>query len=134
MLSERVLTHENALSLFEKRRDAWLREDVAAYLDCFAEEMTFQSPNDRDPLRGRAAFAALIRRSDASVRPLAFDFKHLAVHGDCVLAEWRIAIETRDAGRRIEYDGMSVCEIRGDQIVMWREYWDPADLRLDRGA
>jgi ketosteroid isomerase-like protein len=129
VLSERVLTHEKAVALFDKRRDAWLREDVAAYLDCFAEDMTFQSPTDREPLRGRAAFAALIHRSHAAVRPLAFDFKHIAVHGEFVLAEWRIAIERRDTGRRIEYDGMSVCEIRGDQIGMWREYWDPADLR-----
>src|SRR5262249_10506950 len=130
VVSERVLTLDHAKEIFARRRDAWLREDVDAYLACFAVDMTFQAPSHREPLRGRDAFADLVRRSYASMRPISFDFDHLAVEGDFVLAEWRIAAETRQApARRIAWAGMSVCRIRGDEIVSWREYWDPADLR-----
>jgi limonene-1,2-epoxide hydrolase len=121
-------THAEAVALFERRRRAWLREDVDAYLALWAADMTFQSPAHAEPLRGRDAFAGLVRQSLAFARPVSFDFTHIAVHGDLVLAEWRIAIERREGGRRIGWPGMSVAEIRDGVIHRWREYWNPADL------
>lgn len=117
-------TYDEAVALFEKRRQAWLREDVDAYLALWADDMTFQSPVHPEPL-GRAAFADLIRQSAAFSRPLHFDFDHIAVHGPMVLAEWTIAIERRDSGQRVEWRGMSVAQIRDGLIVEWREYWNP---------
>jgi limonene-1,2-epoxide hydrolase len=123
-----LLTPEDALALFEQRRQAWLREDVEAYLALWSEDMTFQSPVHAEPLRGRAAFAELVRQSFAFSRPVRFDFEHIAVHGAVVLAEWTIAVERRDSGRVLEWRGMSVAEIRDGVIRMWREYWNPAFL------
>src|SRR5437899_12158950 len=121
-------TREEATRLFEQRRDAWLREDLDAYLALWAEDMTFHSPAHVEPLRGRAAFADLVRQAFAFARPLAFDFTHIAVAGDVVLAEWRIAVERRAGGRRIEWWGMSVADVQGGRIRRWREYWNPADV------
>ena len=121
-------SHLEAVALFERRRDAWLREDVEGYLALWAEDMTFQSPVHAEPLRGRTAFAALVRRSLAFSRPLAFDFTHIAVQGPMVLAEWRIAVERREGGRRIEWWGMNVAELRDGLIRSWREYWNPTDM------
>src|SRR5439155_10150565 len=70
----RMPTREEATRLFEQRRDAWLREDLDAYLALWAEDMTFQSPVHAEPLRGRTAFANLVRQAFAFARPLAFDF------------------------------------------------------------
>jgi len=123
-----MLTHTAAVALFEKRRTAWLREDLDAYLDLWADDMTFQSPVHSEPLRGRAAFAALVRQSSQLTRPLRFDFEHIAVHGDLVLAEWTIAVERRDDHRQMEWRGMSVAEIRAARILWWREYWNPMAL------
>jgi len=121
-------SREEALALFERRRQAWLREDLEGYLALWAEDMSFQSPVHAEPLRGRTAFADLVRRSFAAFRPLRFDFTHVTVHGPHVLAEWTIAVERRDGGRRVEWWGMSVAEIRDGLIHRWREYWNPADL------
>ena len=123
-----MLSHADAVSLFEQRRAAWLREDLDAYLGLWADDMTFQSPVHSEPLRGRAAFAELVRQSAQLTRPLRFDFDHIAVHGDLVLAEWTIAVERRADGRRLEWRGMSIAEIRAGRIVMWREYWNPLAL------
>jgi limonene-1,2-epoxide hydrolase len=123
-----MLTHTAAAALFEKRRQAWLSEDIDGYLALWAEDMTFQSPVHAEPLRGRAAFAELIRQSAAFSRPLRFDFAHIAVHGALVLAEWTIAVERRDSGQVLEWRGMSIAEIRNGLIAMWREYWNPAFL------
>src|SRR5690348_13540122 len=37
-----MLTREDALDLFARRRDAWLASDLDAYLALFAPDMTFQ--------------------------------------------------------------------------------------------
>ena len=118
-------TRDEAMKLFEKRRAAWLDADLEAYLDLWADDMTFQSPVHAEPLSGKPAFAALVRQSLEFSRPLRFEFEHLAVDGALVLAEWTIAIERRDTQRIIEWRGMSVCEIRDGKIQMWREYWNP---------
>jgi limonene-1,2-epoxide hydrolase len=120
-------TREEAIALFEARRRAWLAEDVDAYLALWAQDMRFQSPLHATPL-DRPAFAQLVRQALAVSRPLSFDFTHVAVDGDTVLAEWRIAVERRAGGRRVEWWGMSVAEVRGGLIHYWREYWNPADV------
>ena len=80
------------------------------------------------PLRGREAFAQLVRQSMAIMRPVAFDVRHLAVQGKTLLAEWKIAAVHRESGQRVEWEGMSVAEIDDGRITRWREYWNPADL------
>jgi len=122
-----MLSHEDALALFERRRRAWLDEDLDGYLALWTEDMTFQSPVHTEPLRGRDTFAELVRRSLATARPMRFDLEHLAVWGDVVLAEWCIAIERRGGGQ-VEWRGMSVAEMRDGRIAAWREYWNPVAL------
>jgi ketosteroid isomerase-like protein len=121
------LTIEEAEALFERRRRAWLDEDVDAYLALWADDMVFQSPVHSEPLQ-RDEFAAVVRQSTAHGRPLYLDFHCLAVRGDSVLAEWSIGIERRDDGRRMEWRGMSSARLRDGLIVEWREYWNPHDL------
>jgi ketosteroid isomerase-like protein len=123
-----MLTHAEAVDLFDRRRLAWLREDLDGYLALWADDMTFGSPVHPEPLRGKPAFAELVRRSNAMSKPLRFDVGHLAVHGEMVLAEWSIAITHRETGRIIAWDGMSVASIRDGLIHVWREYWNPAAL------
>jgi uncharacterized protein (TIGR02246 family) len=123
-----MLTHDQAVALFERRRQAWLAEDVDAYLALWASDMTFTSPVHVDGLRGRAAFAELVRRSLAAVRPLRFEIEHVAVAGSVVLAEWSIAVERRTDGREVAWSGRSACEMRDGLITSWREYWDPRRL------
>jgi uncharacterized protein (TIGR02246 family) len=122
-----MLTHADAVALFERRRKAWLAEDLDAYLALWAPDMTFASPVHVEPL-GWDAFAALVRASNTATRPVRFDVKQLAVTGPVVLAEWSITIERRDDKRAIAWDGMSVCTIRDGLITQWREYWNPASL------
>jgi ketosteroid isomerase-like protein len=124
-----MLTLADATRLFDARRAAWLREDLDGYLALWAEDMTFAAPSHPEPLRGRAAFAELVRRSNAMTRPLRFNVVHLAIAGEhVVLAEWVITVEHRESGQQITWRGMSRCTICDGLITEWREYWNPADL------
>jgi ketosteroid isomerase-like protein len=124
-----MLTLAEATRLFDERRRAWLREDLDGYLALWADDMTFASPSHPEPLRGKAAFSELVRRSNATTRPLRFNVLYLAIAGDdVVLAEWVITVERRQGGEPITWRGMSRCTIRDGLITEWREYWNPADL------
>jgi uncharacterized protein (TIGR02246 family) len=118
----------DAAALFDQRRRAWLDEDLDAYLALWTDDMAFQSPVHAEPLRGRPAFAALVRASAARSRPVRFDFQHIAVVGDVVLAEWTITVARRDDGREVTWRGMSACGLRAGRIAWWREYWNPMDV------
>jgi uncharacterized protein (TIGR02246 family) len=123
-----MLTHAEAVALFDRRRTAWLQEDLAGYLACWAEDMTFVSPLHDPPLVGRAAYARLVEQSALHVRPLRFDVRHVAVAGDVVLAEWTITVFEREGAAAHTWDGMSRAQYRDGLITHWREYWNPAEL------
>jgi uncharacterized protein (TIGR02246 family) len=123
-----MLTHAEAAALFDRRREAWLQEDLGAYLACWAEDMTFSSPLHDPPLEGRGAYAALVEQSATHVQPLRFDVHHVAAVGDVVLAEWTSTVVQRANGAPLGWDGMSRAQYRDGLITRWREYWDPAAL------
>jgi ketosteroid isomerase-like protein len=127
-------TIDQARDVFERRRAAWLGEDVAGYLGCWVDDLVFETPG-RPPVEGRDAYEAMVRQSFAWAKPRAFVFHHLAVEGDVVLADWTISVERRHDGGTVEWGGMSVAELREGKIVWWREYYDdPAALaRAARG-
>ncbi|MGH7857352.1 MAG: GNAT family N-acetyltransferase [Candidatus Binatia bacterium] len=123
-----LVMRDEAIALFEKRRRAWLAEDLEEYLALWTEDTEFRSPAHAEPLRGRDAFAELVRRSFEFARPRRFDFHEIAVVGNRVLAEWTIAIAPRNGGGEIEWRGMSIARLCDGRIAWWREYWNPADL------
>jgi uncharacterized protein (TIGR02246 family) len=126
-----------AARLFERRRAAWLAEDVDAYLDLFAGNVTLEIPGR--VIEGRAAYERLVRASFARARPVEFVFHTIATAPpDVVMADWTITVERRDSGAPVRWRGMSVCRIAGGRIAWWREYYDdPAALArsmTDRNA
>jgi ketosteroid isomerase-like protein len=124
------LTVDEAAELFERRRRAWLKADVDAYLACFAEDLEITVPGRAEPIRGLGTYEKLVRASFAWARPRSFEFLHLAVTGEgVVLAEWSITTERVEDGGVSAWQGMSACAIGDGRIAWWREHWDPAQLR-----
>lgn len=119
---------DEAIERFERRRRAWLAQDVEAYLALWAEDMTFGSPLHPESLRGRAAYEELVRMSLDLIRPIRFDVHALATNGDTVLSEWESEFEWRATGAHTTYRGMAAATIEDGLIKTWREYWNPQDL------
>lgn len=127
-----VIEHEKAVALFERRRDAWLSEDLDAYLSLFDPGLVYQGPVG-EPVYGRDNYGDLVRRSYKAVRPVSFDFHEIAVHDTRVLAEATITFELRANGRRLSYRYMSICDIKDGLITWWREYYDTSHLNRGSG-
>jgi limonene-1,2-epoxide hydrolase len=122
-----AVTLDEARALFDRRRQAWLGEDVEAYLDCWVDDLVLETPGGT--VRGRPAYETMVRGSLQWARPTRFEVHHLAAAGDVVLADWTITVERRADGEAISWRGMSVCELDAGRIVWWREYYqDPAAL------
>jgi ketosteroid isomerase-like protein len=110
-----------AVALIERRRDAWLREDVDAYLSLFHDEFAF-FVNGVELVRGRLALENAVRRSYLRFRPVSWEFHEIAAHGPHVLTEWSATMEDRGTGARRSLRAMSICEMR-DGLTTWqREY------------
>ena len=120
------LTIEAARAAFDRRRTAWLAEDLDGYMDCWADDMVIDVPGRT--ITGKAAYRELAAGSFTWARPVDFEFHHLAVDGDVVLCEFSGAGERPD-GTRFAWDGMGRGVLRDGLIAEWREYWDPADFQ-----
>ncbi len=129
-----MLTIDVARTLFDRRREAWLAEDLDAYMACWVEDMVIDVPGRT--ITGRDAYRELAAGSFAWGRPVAFVVHHLALDGDVVLADWTITVERRTDGAAVAWRGMSACALAADgRLVWWREYYeDPAALRAARSA
>jgi ketosteroid isomerase-like protein len=124
-----ALSIEEARAVFERRRNAWLAEDVAGYLDCWEDSLLIEMPGRS--IRGRAAYEQLVRQSLAWGRPRAFEIHNLAVDGEVALADWTISVNRRRDGAVVEWRGMSAALLRNGRIVWWREYYEDAKALAD---
>ncbi len=122
-----ALSDAEARAIFDRRRRAWLAEDVDAYLDCWVDDLILETPGR--VIRGRADYETMVRGSLTWAKPTRFDVHHVAADGDVVLADWTITVERRADGEPVAWRGMSACELRDGRIVWWREYYqDPGGL------
>lgn len=123
-----MISLDEARAVFDKRRAAWLAEDLDGYMDCFAEDVVLETPGRT--VRGHAEYRPMAEQSFKWAKPKSFDFHHVTVGDDnIVMCDWTITVERRSDGGEVTWRGMNVCELRDGRIAWWREYYqDPAAL------
>jgi len=107
-----------AVALIEKRRNAWLSEDVDTYLSMFSKDFAFYV-NGVELIAGRRALENAVRRNYLRFQPVSWEFSEIAVHGSNVLAEWTVTMTERTTGTKQSIRAMSICEI-GDGLTTWQ--------------
>ncbi len=120
-------TTEEVEAIFDRRRRAWLGGDVDAYLSFFDPDIEMIMPTRT--IVGIDAYLALVRASYEIMAPERFEIPRLIHDGDTVMTEFWNEARHRATGRTLHWEGMAVCELRGDRIAWWREYWDPRQLQ-----
>jgi limonene-1,2-epoxide hydrolase len=116
------LTVEEARAVFARRVDAWLAEDVDAYVACWHDDMRIEMPSGA--IEGAAKYRKLVEASFAWGAPVSFDVHRLAIDpGDSIVfADWTIRARRREDEVVVEWRGLSVCELRDGRISWWREH------------
>ena len=116
-----------AVAIIEKRRVAWLSEDLDTYLSLFSDDFAFYV-NGIELTRGRSALENAVRRSYLRFRPVSWEFHEVAVHDSTVLAEWTVTTEVRTTGAKRSIRAMCICEISDGLITCQREYQSPLEI------
>jgi len=117
------VTLEEARAVFARRVDAWLAQDVDAYVACWHDDMRIEMPSA--VIEGAAKYRKLVVASFAWAAPVSFAVHHLAVEdaaANIVFADWTIRTRRREDDVIIEWRGLSVCELRDGRIAWWREH------------
>jgi ketosteroid isomerase-like protein len=117
-----AVTVDEAQAVFKRRIDAWLAQDVDAYVACWHDDMRIEMPTG--VIEGAAKYRKLVAASFGWAVPVSFDVHHLAVvdRGNVVLADWTIRARRREDSVVVEWRGLSVCELRDGRIRWWREH------------
>ena len=113
---------EEARTVFARRINAWLAEDVDAYVACWHEDMRIEMPTG--VIDGAAKYRKLVEASFTWAAPVSFEVHHLAVDHvtGVVFADWTIHARRRSDDVEIQWRGLSVCELRDCRITWWREH------------
>lgn len=117
-----MLSVEEARAVFTRRVEAWLAQDVDAYVDCWHDDMRIEMPTGT--IDGAAKYRKLVDASFAWAAPVSFDVHRLAIDPEAsiVFADWTIRARRRADDVVVEWRGLSVCELRDGRIVWWREH------------
>jgi uncharacterized protein (TIGR02246 family) len=121
------MNRAEARALVERQARAWERGDLAAIVADFAPDGVLISPAGRwqgyDAL-GRAAESFFVAAFDVQVV-----VTRVLLDGDAGAAEWTWSETSRTDGRRYTVNDAIIFDLRDDQIVSWREYFDTASFR-----
>lgn len=117
-------------AVFRRRVDAWLAQDLDAYMDCWHDDMVITLPGGR-VVEGADRYRRMVEAGFGWGAPVSFDIHALAADGDLVLSDWTIRVRRRDDDALVEWQGLSICELRDDRIAWWREHHlaPPAPVR-----
>jgi len=116
------LTVDEARTVFARRVDAWLAQDVDAYVACWHDDMRIEMPSGT--IDGAAKYRKLVEASFGWAAPVSFAVHRLAVDPDTsiVFADWTIRARRRADDVVVEWRGLSVCELHEGKISWWREH------------
>ncbi|MGI8643759.1 MAG: nuclear transport factor 2 family protein [Thermomicrobiales bacterium] len=82
------------------------------------------APRTFEGKEGAHAFWRTYRETLGDVKS---EFRNVIATGDRVALEWTTTGANAE-GKRIDYDGVSILEVEGEQIVRFWAYFDPAKL------
>jgi predicted SnoaL-like aldol condensation-catalyzing enzyme len=112
------------LSLY---KEAWARPTTGRLAELWATDAEMMHPEFEEPIRGRDAVMAYLRRfldvaPDLTVRPLA-----AAANGDTLFIHFRS--QATIAGEKLVWEGVDRYDLDGDQAVYGIGFFDTTALR-----
>jgi len=124
--------HEATVRRFFDDLESLDMAKIAAYCaaDCSYEDVPV---GDTATAVGPAAIQAKLEGAFSAVDKLVTTIHELVENGDTVLVE-RTEVWHHPTGEQVPLPVMCVFKFRGDEIVLWRDYWDMKTLMENQPA
>ena len=125
------------MGIVQRFAAAFNREDVDALLACFTDDATY-----RDGFfglhAGHAALRPMFERMFREGRDYRWTMERVVEEGGTAAAEWSFGYVVTDAiprsaGRRVQFAGMSIFELREGRIAAYREHFNVGAALLQLG-
>jgi steroid delta-isomerase-like uncharacterized protein len=125
------------MSIVDDFAAAFNRNDVDALLACFTDDATYVD-NFYGEHSGQPSLRGMFQRMFREGMDYSWKMDVVVNEPTRAAAEWRFgytatAAVPRSVGRRVQFRGMSVFELRGGRIERYREYWDTGKALLQLG-
>lgn len=125
------------MSIVRDFEDAFNRRDVAGLLRCFTEDGSYTDGYYGEH-RGQPALRAMFERMFREGTDYAWRMDAVVESPERAAAEWSFryvvsAAVPRSAGRPVAFRGMSLFELRGGRIAVYREHFDLGVALLQLG-
>ena len=114
------MDHAEAVTLMERRRQAWVGKDIDSYLSLFTDD--FYYSDGVEQRSGRASWEEVVRRNYERFSPVSWEIHELAVNGSNMLAEWTATIVPTGMDASMSARGMSISDTRDGLFASHREY------------
>ena len=109
-------------SIVERARRAWMSGDATGFAMLFAPEGEFITPGRRR--WGQPAIVEATAKFADTHSDVRIDVRRIIVEGDQAVVEWRWEDTDNATGAHHQADDAVVVDVKGGQIIRWREYID----------
>lgn len=113
---------QNARSLIEQAKNAWVSRDADALAQLFAPDGELIVPGQR--WQGRAVIREEISKFAQQYTDVSIDIHRAIVDGNQAAVEWHYEDTEKATGKRNQADDVIVVEFKDGYISYWREYFD----------
>jgi len=125
------------MSIVDDFAAAFNRNDVTALLACFTDDATYVD-NFYGEHAGQPSLRGMFQRMFREGQDYRWTMDVVVNEPTRAAAEWTFGYTVtpavpRSAGRRVQFHGMSVFELRDGRIARYREYWDTGKALLQLG-
>jgi ketosteroid isomerase-like protein len=109
---------ETALDLATRYRDAFFARDVEAIMALVTPDFVFENVTGGERVEGADAARRHIAGLHARWPDMTFEEREggLTAGAGLAVAEWTARATHPDSGRRIEWDGVDVIQVRGGRV------------------
>lgn len=122
-----MMDYDTVVAKIAALADAMMRQDDEAVVAHFADDAVMIAPAGR--FVGKAAIDAAGRAFNRDYTNIVIVIKQVIVAGNKGVVEWSFAETRRADGYTHVMEDAVVFELRDDEIVYWREYFDPLQER-----
>lgn len=119
------MTEQVAERFMEALRESERRRDPAPVAALFAEDAECSSLTRKHSARGREQVRQFWETYLRQFEQIASEFTEALIAGDRAALEWRSRGRLND-GEPVDYRGVSIIEVRGDEVTRFRTYFDSA--------